>query len=232
MITFDEKDHVYTHDQTQEKYTSVTTLIGKYEHEFDKDKHSARVAKREGVPQELVLEMWQAENDKANERGHKIHKLMENYIELGEEDPSYKWLYASYDKAARINIGAYKSVVCENILHNDVYKIAGMADLIYDHGNTFTIADFKTNKKFNFDSPFNDYLLPPIDHLSNCQFNTYALQMSLYAYMNECLTGKQCKKIVVFYLQDDVWTPINCNYLKSDAIALMKHHLYKSVDLS
>ena len=46
-ITFDEPSHTYTHNETGEKYTSVTTLLGKYKKPFDADgmsKHVARFA--------------------------------------------------------------------------------------------------------------------------------------------------------------------------------------------
>jgi hypothetical protein len=48
-ITFDEPSHTYTHNETGEKYTSVTTLLGKYKKPFDSETVATRVAKREGV---------------------------------------------------------------------------------------------------------------------------------------------------------------------------------------
>ena len=68
MINFDSAAHTYTNSETQEKYISVTTLLGAYKYPFDKDKHSRRVADREGVSQELVLEMWAKENKKATDK--------------------------------------------------------------------------------------------------------------------------------------------------------------------
>jgi hypothetical protein len=224
MIIFDEKSHTYTNSKTNEKYISVTTLLSEYKQPFDKDKHSLRVAEREGVSQELVLEMWDKENKKATTRGTKIHKLMENYVGFGEEESDYKWLYKSYDKVVSYSVDKFKKIHSENLLSNDEYKIAGTADLIYDHGDYFTIGDFKTNKKFNFTSTFNDFFKNPIEHLTYCEFNNYALQMSMYAYMHEKTSGKRCKKIIVFYLDEDKWRPIHCNYLKSDIQNILNHY--------
>lgn len=224
MIIFDEKAHTYTNDNTGEKYISVTTLLGKYKTPFDKDKHSKRVAEREGVPQEMVLEMWSKENKKATDKGTKIHKLMENYVSFGEKEDSYDWLYKSYDRALSYTVEKHRKVYSENLLHNDEFKIAGTADLIYDHGDYFTIGDFKTNKKFNYTSDFNEHFKSPVEHLTYCEFNNYALQMSLYAYMYEVASGKKCKKIVVFYLKEDKWIPIHCNYLKSDIKNILRDY--------
>lgn len=224
MIVFDEASHTYTHEKTAEQYISVTTLLGKYKTPFDKDKHSLRVAEREGVPQEMVLEMWQKENKKATDRGTKIHKLMENYVSFGEKTADYDWLYKSYDKVVSYTVDKFKKIYSENLLYNETYKIAGTADLIYDHGDYFTIGDFKTNKRFNFTSSFDDHFKAPIDHLLYCEFNNYALQMSMYAYMYEQSSGKKCKKIVVYYLKEDKWVPIHCNYLKSDILNILNHY--------
>ena len=228
MIVFDEKSHTYTNSKTNEKYISVTTLLSEYKQPFDKDKHSLRVAEREGVSQELVLEMWEKENKKATTRGTKIHKLMENYVGFGEEESDYKWLYKSYDKVVSYSVDKFKKIHSENLLSNDEYKIAGTADLIYDHGDYFTIGDFKTNKKFNFTSTFNDFFKNPIEHLTYCEFNNYALQMSMYAYMYEKTSGRRCKKIIVFYLDEDKWRPIHCNYLKSDIQNILNHYAQKT----
>lgn len=224
MIVFDEKLHTYTNSESKEKYISVTTLLGKYKTPFDKDKHSLRVAEREGVSQELVLEMWDKENKKATDRGTKIHKLMENYVSYGEKAEDYDWLYKSYDKVTSHSVNKFKKIYSENLLHDHSYKIAGTADLIYDHGDYFTIGDFKTNKKFNYTSDFNEYFKDPIDHLPYCEFNNYALQMSMYAYMYEKISNKKCKKILVFYLREDKWQPIYCNYLKSDICNILNHY--------
>jgi len=224
MIVFDEKLHTYTNSESKEKYISVTTLLGKYKTPFDKDKHSLRVAEREGVSQELVLEMWEKENKKATDRGTKIHKLMENYVSFGEKAEDYDWLYKSYDRIIPHAVNKFKKIYSENLLHDHSYKIAGTADLIYDHGDHFTIGDFKTNKKFNFTSDFNEYFKDPIGHLPYCEFNNYALQMSMYAYMYEKISNKKCKKILVFYLRDDKWQPIHCNYLKSDISNILNHY--------
>ena len=224
MIIFDDKSHTYTNADTREKYISVTTLLGKYKTPFDKDKHSLRVAEREGVSQEMVLEMWEKENKRATDRGTKIHKLMENYVSFGEKSEDYDWLYKSYDKVISYSVDRFKKIYSENLLHNDEFKIAGTADLIYDHGDYFTIGDFKTNKKFKYSSDFNEHFKDPVDHLTYCEFNNYALQMSMYAYMYEITSGKKCKKIVVFYLKEDKWIPIHCNYLKSDIKNILSNY--------
>ena len=147
-IKFDEKSHTYTHKDTNEKFISVTTLLGKYKQPFDREGHSKRVADREGVTQEMVLEMWEQEKNRACKRGTDIHKLLEDYINFGDVEDNYGWLCKSYDKAVERSIDSFKNVISENLLYDEEFKVAGTADLIYEHKNEFTIGDFKTNKKF------------------------------------------------------------------------------------
>ncbi len=220
-IKFDEASHTYTHVDTGAPFISVTTLLGKYKQPFDRYGHSKRVAKREGVSQELVLEMWEEEKNRACTRGTDIHKILEDYISCGDVKDNYGWLCKSYDTAAERSIDSFKNVLCENLLYDEEHLVAGMADLIYEHKNEFTVGDFKTNKKFKFSSPYSERLKDPISHLHNCEFNVYGLQLSFYAYLYERMSGKRCRKCVVFYLQDDRFLSYHVNYMKAEVEAIL-----------
>lgn len=224
MIVFDEKSHTYTNTESNKRYISVTTLLGKYKSTFDSKAHSKRVAEREGVTQEFVLESWKNTTKVATDRGNKIHRLMEQFIKIGEVDETYNYLYKSYDNLVTKVIGNYKKVHSEKLLSLNEYEVAGTSDLIYEREDDFIVADFKTNKKYRFSTDFNDYFKVPVDHLPYCEFNTYALQLSLYAYMYEQETGKKCTKLVTFYLQEDKWIPYHANYLKTDIINILKDY--------
>jgi len=229
MIVFDEESHTYTNTETKKTYISATTLLGEYKKKFDSVQHATRVANREGVTVDFVLEDWANTTKIATDRGTKIHKLMEAFIKTGETDQSYGFLYKSYTKFVKDHIDSHKCVLSEELLYLHEYGVAGTTDIIYDDDKFFTVADFKTNKRFRFSSNFNEYLLAPVDHLQYCEFNSYALQLSLYAYMYECKTGKKCKKIVLLYLDADTWVPYTVNYLKSDIINILNDYKQRSV---
>ena len=220
-IKFDEKSHTYTHVDTKKPFISVTTLLGKYKQPFDRDGHSKRVADREGVSQELVLEMWEQEKNRACTRGTNIHKVLEDYINYGEAEGDWGWLCKSYDKAVERSIDSFKNVLCENLLYDEEYSVAGTADLIYEHKHEFTIGDFKTNKRFRFSSPYSERLKDPVSHLHNCEFNLYGLQLSLYAYLYEKMSGKRCRKCVIFYLKDDRFLSYHINYMKAEVETIL-----------
>ena len=222
-ITFTEWNHTYTHNETGEKFTSVTTILGKYKKPFDSDSAATRVAKREGVSKEMVLEMWEKEKNKACDRGTSLHKLLEDYITVGEQVDDYGWLYKTYDRCEEYNVDRYKKVLCEQLLWNEELKVSGLADLIYEHKDgTFTIGDFKTNKRYRFSSDYNEWMLPPLDHLTVCEHSTYTMQLSIYAWLYEQLTGKKCRKLVIYYLKGDRFVAHHGNYMKAEVENLLK----------
>ena len=106
-------------------------------------------------------------------------------------------------------------------MYDEEFKVAGTADLIYEHKNEFTIGDFKTNKKFRFSSPFCERLKDPVSHLHNCEFNLYGLQLSMYAYLYERMTSKRCRKCVIFYLKDERFLAYHVNYMKAEVEAIL-----------
>ena len=228
-ITFDEPSHTYTHNETGEKYTSVTTLLGKYKKPFDAEGMSKHIAKREGVSQECVLEMWEKEKNRACDRGTEIHKLLEDYISFGEEADDWGWLFKTYDKCAGYNVDKFKKVLCEQLVWSEEFKISGLADLFYIHSdNTFTIGDFKTNKRYRFSSAYKSWMLEPLDHLPECEHSTYGMQLSLYAYLYEQMTGMKCRKLVIYYLNKDTdrFVAHHPNYMKAEVKELLKHFYY------
>jgi hypothetical protein len=109
--------------------------------------------------------------------------------------------------------------------------LAGTADLIVENDNIFYVMDFKTNKKFNFINKYNEYFYEPIDYLPQCEFTTYTIQLSIYAYMYELLTGKKCGGLKIFYLREfndkTFWQEIPCTYMKSTVIDLFNDKLKK-----
>jgi hypothetical protein len=68
--------------------------------------------------------------------------------------------------------------------------------------------DFKTNAKekngnlagLTFFSDYYDKLFAPLDHLDDCDYTKYTLQLSFYAYMFEKLTGIKVRRIFIDWI--------------------------------
>lgn len=78
-ISFNEEFHRYT-DEDNNVYTSVTTLIGRYTPQFNKDYWSKYKANQAGLTQEQVLQNWEDITEEACARGTATHKMLEDSV--------------------------------------------------------------------------------------------------------------------------------------------------------
>ena len=217
-VVLDHATHVYTNTTNGERYTSVTNFISQFKKPFDKDFWSKRIAKRDGVDQQTVLDSWASITQTAQDRGTNVHLVMEQYLKDHTVVAGFEELVDSFIKRTNTIIKPKSKILSETLVYDHAHKLAGMSDLIVENADVFHVMDFKTNKKFNFSSKYNEYFYEPVDYLQQCEFNTYTLQLSIYAYMYEMMTGKHCGSLKIFYLREfsgKFWQEINCSYMKS-----------------
>lgn len=232
--------HVYIHKETQERFTSVTKVLHSIEPPFESDAIAERISKMSdlnpkknpkyiGMTKEQILENWQYLTDIANEYGTEVHETLERYL------LAQKWYKAQTDLEKSVilayeGLGIDEGVTMypERIMFSEEHKLAGTSDLIIDHEDDyFTVADFKTNKEFNFISNFNKYYLKPLDYLPVCQYTTYTLQLSIYAYMYQLENpNKKWKESYLLYWDKEALTfrKINTMYMKDQAKKILDLH--------
>jgi ATP-dependent exoDNAse (exonuclease V) beta subunit len=115
----------------------------------------------------------------------------------------------------------------EALLWDDKLKVAGTADWVLVLGDTVHIRDYKTSGEITKTSFQGETLLHPVTTLLNCNFSTYSLQLSLYAYILE-RRGYKIGTLAIEHVNRETFEHI-CNhevqYLRNEIIALLKHHL-------
>jgi len=225
MLVFDPVKHSYKNQYTGDIYTSVTTLLGKFKKPFDSKTVAERVAKRDGSTTEEILAKWKQLNDDSKVYGTKIHNIIENYIKTGEVDPDYTDLLKSY--AALDVLTDDDEILSEERVYSHEHKLAGTADIIrLEDKGCFSIFDIKTNKKFNFFNQYNERLLAPLNHLTACEYTSYSLQLSLYAFMYQNITGRHVNQLGIFYYDREAvkfnYYPVV--YMKYDVIKLLESY--------
>lgn len=242
MMILDHATHTYRNDlKPNIKYTSVTTILGEYKKKFDTEYHAQRVADRKGVSKEQIIAEWNEINRLANEYGTHLHEILERFL-LAKNG-----LYVPRDEFEKIVISAFKEscvlaqvdiagepgVRPEYIMSydfNDDLGIAGTSDIIQDiEGNRFNVWDFKTNKKFDYDNNYNEYLYFPVDHLVYSQYTTYCLQISVYGLMYERETGRKFNRGGLFYWDKQLkyFKLIPVPYMKKEAELIVQHYRMK-----
>lgn len=222
MLVFDKASHSYRNAHTKEQYVSATTLIGKFKKKFDADYYAKKSAEKEGVTPEEIKARWKKMNDESKVKGSNIHDAIDTFNKTGVINEQYKELIVAVSALGLYDLTKTK---CEELVYNHSYKLAGTADIIEDLGSYFNVYDFKTNKKFNLSSPYGATLLDPLAHLSECEYNIYALQLSLYAFMYNSMTGKKVGKLAVIYLTPENKTEVyNSPYLYTDVKKMLDYN--------
>jgi hypothetical protein len=242
MIKLDHETHTYFNDEKPNvKYTSVTTVLGEYKEKFDEHYHAQRVADRKGVEKEQILAEWKEINRTANEYGTNLHAILEKYL-LSKNN-----IYTPRDNFEKTVIRAFRECCMDeklsiigslgvhperimSIEFNDEVGVAGTSDIIEDiDKDRFNVWDFKTNKKFNYDNDFAQYLYFPVDHLVYSQYTTYCLQISIYGLMYERETGKKFNRGGLFYWDKnlEIFKLIPVPYMKKEAELIIQHYKLK-----
>lgn len=247
-VTFDEEAHSYTADNSGRKYISATTIIGKFKSPFDKVAVSTAYAKKHGQTPEYWQAEWAKISKIACDKGTAFHKMKEDaMLSNGSVLRDKKVIPVHVKDVLEKSSYNYKDlpdgVYPELLLWNHYFELAGIADIITIEGNYFDIDDYKTNKKidkFSFCHPKTGYkkMLFPLQHLQDCNFNHYQLQLSIYAFMLEQLSGKKCRSICFHHHPPKVDNPneaqdegirYEVKYLKKEVLDMLAVYTKKDI---
>ena len=200
-IVFNAADHSYKSIDNVEgiNWISVTSLISNFKTPFDAEKIAARVSKQQkskwyGLAPEKILELWKNEADRATTLGTFYHNQREADLcslssinKEGINIPVYTPIEENNLKIApnqKLTDGVYP----EHMVYLKSIGICGQSDLVEVVNGKVHIIDYKTNKEIKTESFKNwegisSKLQFPVDHLDDCNFNHYALQLSIYMYI-------------------------------------------------
>ena len=241
-------EHKYHHRVTGKIYKSVTTTLASIEPHFDAESVALAIVnqldnvKQEryiGMSQQQILDYWEYLNEQANIYGTKVHDIVERYLladkwYFPKDDEEGKFEQKVIDGYNSLNIDEGIAMWPERILFSEQYELAGTSDLIIDVDSVFfDVADYKTNRVFNFYNPYGyQTLLKPFEHLQACQWSIYSLQLSVYAYMYELeFPKRKCRQIYVLYWdkEKETFQKIQIMYLKKEAKQLIEMHHYNII---
>lgn len=199
-IQFTSATHKYESvDNPEKKWLSVTKVISLFKSEFDKQAVAAKVAKNKkskwyGLSAEEIITIWDKENKRAIDLGSWYHDQRESELLMcdtikrsGIDLPIIKPIEQDGIKLSPDQTLA-PGIYPEHLVYLKSAGICGQADRVEVVGNHLNVYDYKTNKEIKTKGFTNwqgitDTLKNPLNHLDNCNFNHYALQLSLYMYM-------------------------------------------------
>lgn len=199
-IKFTSANHKYESiNDPLEKWLSVTKVISLFKSEFNKEAVANKVAKNKkskwfGLTPEEIISVWDKENKRAIDLGSWYHDERESELVMcdtiqrsGIDLPIVKPIEQDGVKLSP-DQSLMPGVYPEHLVYLKSASMCGQADRVEVVGNHVNIYDYKTNKEIKQEGFTNwqgitDKLKSPLNHLDNCNFNHYALQLSMYMYM-------------------------------------------------
>ena len=184
-ISFDETNHTYTVDG--KTLQSVTNFVDDCFPKFDAELHAKYTAAKLGITPEKVIMMWEQKGKESRELGTVMHQKIESYYQGkdSKEDDSYRLFKMFTDK---VKLEPYRT---EWAVYDTDYNIAGTIDFVDYQDGKYTIYDWKRSDKIIANgmpvkvSKYQEKGLYPLEHLENCAYYHYALQLSLYKFILE-----------------------------------------------
>lgn len=200
-IAFKSDDHTYVSiNDEQINWISVTTIINHFKKPFDAKKIAEKVSKTKkskwfGINPLEIQNIWNCESARATALGTYYHNQRETDIcsfasmeKNGVTIPVIQPLALKdglkIAPIQKLEPGIYP----EHMVYLKSAGICGQSDLVEVVNNTVNIIDYKTNKEIKKESYINwdgisEKLSNPVNNLDDCNFNHYALQLSVYMYI-------------------------------------------------
>ena len=220
-ITFEEDTHRYLIDGEYSNSPSVTRLLHQFKKPFELETIARCVARREGVPVDVIKQEWALNNLYSTTIGSMLHKYIEGtYIDehlefklpfgaLGvEEKEKIKKNFPVLVKQFKEYFKDSKHLKClkSEIIVGDVddTRICGTSDMLALNKKTgeLEIIDFKTNKKMESKGKYGN-LLYPFDDMPACELAEYTIQLNTYKYVVEKMTDLKIGQLKL------VWFNVN-----------------------
>jgi ATP-dependent exoDNAse (exonuclease V) beta subunit len=199
-IVFKASNHSYTSiDNNDIKWVSVTKLVSNFKEPFDAEGVATKVSRNKkskwyGKTAKEIKTAWKEESERAMELGTFYHNQREAdlcalasiekegftlpvYIPIEKEG-------VKYAPDQKLSPGIYP----EHMVYLKSAGICGQSDLVEVIEDKVNIIDYKSNKKIETESFVNweglsKKMLFPVNHLDDCNYYHYALQLSIYMYI-------------------------------------------------
>ena len=200
-VIFIPQSHTYKSIEDSEniEWTSVTSVVSKFKEKFDAEAIAAKSSKNKkskwyGMTANDIMLAWEGEAQKAINLGSWYHDQREaDLLEFstisrkGKEVPIIRPITkdgVKYAPNQKLTDGVYP----EHMVYLKSAGICGQSDRVEVIDGFVHVSDYKTNKEIKTESYTNwegisKKMQPPLQHLDDCNFYHYALQLSIYMYM-------------------------------------------------
>lgn len=196
IIQLDKKYHRYFVPGENHNFISVTQLLKTFFPKFEKKKVAKKYAKKHDLDWKKVAQDWTKLGKEAAKRGNKYHKFSEKIYEKylrGEYENITKGfgkdvIENRMEKVLMNLFTKFRPLPPESIIGSFILGIAGSVDLLMlssyfsSNKDSILIADWKFVKEIKRTNQWERAYFP-IQHLDNCNYYNYCLQLNIYSYI-------------------------------------------------
>ena len=213
-ISLEESSHTYILDDHPDlEFNNVTGIVEDQFPPFEREKVAKFLVNRSPKYQHLTWEELLQEWKDTRNHGSAVHKELEDYI-AHEKNPSLAKAISGkncYDNEIK-NFG--DKIFPELIVYSKELKVAGTIDLmVYNSdSNECYIFDWKTSKKIDRTGR-KRALTSACSGLTDCSFDKYSLQLSMYSYLLEKYHDITVKNHFIVHLMKGDYNIITGNSL-------------------
>lgn len=213
---FFEEDHHYEY-KGQRVGMSVTRLIEEYANEFDSQAVAERVAEKQNISVQEVLDEWEYKNKFACIKGSTCHEYAQSLWSKNTWIPNY------FDRSNNYVDSVLKIMRQANDFHNDYqdrlehladeyvigseeYDIASAIDHLFINKLTggLVLVDYKTNSDIHKTEKYAKNMKVPLSHLKDFTLNHYYIQLSIYKYLVEKYTNLKIEEMFIVYFSENI----------------------------
>lgn len=228
-LTFNADRHEY-YVEGKKTPTSVSGVVKGFVVPTDFDAIAVAIDRRDNLPAGTTKALWAAKTAKACADGTKTHDFGENFIEEGltAESEKEKAVQLFWYQLERDHPGRYILMAKELKMYHKIFLFPGTGDFIlYDRLlKKFIVGDYKTNEDL-FKNHKGKMLAEPFDHLLDCPYNHYQIQLSLYQLLLQQIEGYEVADRWIVYLQSDGKYKVHPTY---DYVSILEEWLQENIN--
>lgn len=227
LISFDEKNHIYTIKDDENQYMSVTTFVHSNFPKFDADIIIDRMMKSAnwqknkyfGQTKEEIMAKWDATRDDAANSGTNMHKMIEDYYNelISKQEFPSNMIEMEYFKDFlddHNDENEFKPYRSEWRVFDEQLKIAGSIDMVFENKQgEILIYDWKRCRNINkgdYNSNISKSINTGLEDLLDTNYWHYVLQLNIYKLILERNYNKKVIQLALVNLHPNNWNKSYC----------------------
>jgi CRISPR/Cas system-associated exonuclease Cas4 (RecB family) len=234
-IAFQDEGHRYWIKGKADNVVSTTGLIKRYFDEFDHDLIMRMIMRSERYWSDPeykyfrkrsneIIAIWQEIGSKAAAEGSYNHLQIELFYNGLVADFSKYELNTLFKAFDRDHMSLYEPFRTEMLMFNEKLLVTGSCDILFKNKRTkkLVLMDWKFVKKLDIKS--SKKAKTPLEHLRDCNFVKYSMQLSIYRYILESEYGYEFEGqfLVILHKNQKKYKKVETEYLKHEVEVIFK----------